>query len=149
MKRRTFLSLSVIAFVPAPLVLSCVRQNEDEAENELNSLQDTLFEHYNNGEQDAALHFYDSDCTYRADGISRDSDKLGDTLEILYRYQKKQGLLPLKIKDRKTRVYSDISWIVCELTTQSEKHVHGFLTQILKRNGSTWKIVHHHFSSAG
>lgn len=161
MKRRKFLSFSILAFLPSTFLSSCNKSRKNDAVNQLNCFQDTLFEYYNSGKLNEVFQLYDQNCTYAADSISggiemaEKNDKksksgmemLQKSLNILYKYQNRNEILPLKIENRKTVVSDNICWIVSKLTPYSQKRKHGFLTQIFKRNQSGWKIIHHHFSS--
>ena len=154
MKRRKFLSFSILAFLPSALLINCKKNNKNVIVNELNRLQNTLLDYYNvyqaSGNDDGInkiLSLIDKNFTYVADSIIGGQKKFEQSLRVIPKYLKKKQLLPLAIKERKTVVSDDVCWILCELTAHSQKHRYGILTQILKRNSSGWKIVHNHFSS--
>jgi len=147
MKRRKFLSFSILAFLPSALLINCKKNNKNVIVNELNRLQNTLLDYYNDDGIDEILSLIDKNCTYAADSVIGGQKKFEQSLRVIPKYLKKKQLLPLAIKERKTVVSDDVCWILCELTAHSQKRRYGILTQILKRNGLGWKIVHHHFSS--
>ncbi len=158
MKRRKFLSFSILTFLPSTLLINCKRNKKIVAAKELNSLQNTLIDYYNDGGWEEIipleiLSLIDKNCTYAADSVIGCRKKFEQSLRIMPKYLARKECLekiklrPLRVKKRKTEVLDDVGWILCELRAHSQKRKYGILTQIFKRNGTDWKIVHHHFSS--
>jgi len=156
MKRRKFLSFSMLTFLPSTLLINCKKNKKIVTVKELNRLQNTLIDYYNDGGEIIPLEILsliDKNCTYAADSVIGDRKKFEQSLHVIPKYLAKKECLekiklrPLKVKERKTVVLEDIGWILCELIAHSQKRKYGILTQIFKRNGTDWKIVHHHFSS--
>lgn len=146
MNRRSVVSL--LFSLPFAFLFDC-KQNDDKRipKDEVNNIQDTLLQYYNIGKIDAILVLYDENCTYASDSVFGGIDTLERSLRILYKYHSERKLLPLTadIEKRRTTVLDDVALIVSQLYN-AKRRKHGLLTQILKRDKSGWKIIHHHFS---
>ena len=149
MKRRKFLTYSMIPFLPSSLLLNCNRNYKSASEDKVRSLQDTIIAKYNNGQIDAILDLYDNKrIIYASDSTFGGMKDLERSYRILNKYHKKNKILPIRIENMEITVFDDACLVVCELhkQTQKKRKQHGILTQIFMRNGSDWKIVHYHFS---
>lgn len=146
MERRTFISF--FRFLPLCLLFGCNKNDKKIAEAKISCIQDKIFEYFNQGKIEPIISFLDDNFFFVDERISGDIGYFNKRLNRLCKYYKKKQLLPLEIikETRKAIVLDDVSWIVSELKAHSQSRIHGLLTQIFKRNGLDWKIVHHHFS---
>jgi len=147
MERRIFISF--FRLLPLGLLFGCNKSDKKIAETKIGCIQDKIVKYFNQGKIEPINSFLDENFFFVDDRLSGDIEYFNKRLHRLYKYYKKKQLLPLEVikEKRKALVLDDVSWIVSELKAHSQSRIHGLLTQIFKRNGADWKIIHHHFSS--
>lgn len=147
MNRKSFLRLTCTVFPSICILTNCKGDKESIHKLELLDVHEKYMELYNNGRIEEILsNYYDINCTYMADSISGDFKILERSLNIINKYQKRKGILPIKAINKQIEVIDNIGWVICELTNNSAKTKHGLSTQIFSNQKSNWKIIHDHFS---
>jgi hypothetical protein len=143
MKRREMVRLSVT--LPAAMAWGC-RVNRSVPALELSRIQDSLFEDFSVGKLDTFQSALADGFSFVDGGAFGDARRFEKRNELLFKYHREKGNLPLSMTDRIVKGVGDFAWIECRVRSGPEGRAYGSLTQIYTLGRSRWQLVRQHFS---
>lgn len=149
MIRRTFLKLMIPMFL---FLAGCVQRLHSnshkisEESKHISNLYDYWVEAYNRGDIEGMMNVFEPECTFVSDSILGDSNKLKKMMNVMYRRQKRQNILPINYTVTVSKSSKQIGWSVLTVRDNTAKKAIGHLTLLAKKSGQKYRIIHYHFS---